>query len=129
MIQGLISCSHTTCIRLDDGTPVAWMLEVEPLCAGMLHVADEHRRKGLARVVCLDLFSKLQTKWQHLQQQQDVAAIVGDTTGGHGVYAYVIADNTASTRLMQALKLHYTGIFSWVGFERVATTSTSSTSS
>jgi hypothetical protein len=124
MIEGLISCSHTTCIRLQDGTPVAWMLEVEPLCGGMLHVVDEHRRAGLARAVCLDLFSKLQKKWQHLQQQQDAAAIVGDPSG-HGVYVYVVEDNTASMRLMQALKLHYTGMFSWVGFERAATTATS----
>lgn len=34
LIRELIAGSHTSCVRLQDGSPVAWMLEAEPLCAG-----------------------------------------------------------------------------------------------
>lgn len=120
MVQELIDGSHTSCIRTHDGAPVAWMLEVEPLCGGMLHVLETHRRKGLARVVCLDLFSKLQKKWEQRHRQSDVAAVVGDPVG-HGVYCYVVEDNAASAGLMQALGLRHTGMFTWMGFERNTT--------
>lgn len=49
------------------------------------HVSEQHRRKGLARVVCLDLLSKLHSRWTHIQRQrEDVASVVGDPVG-HGV--------------------------------------------
>jgi RimJ/RimL family protein N-acetyltransferase len=100
------------------------MLEVEPLCGGMLHVSEQHRRKGLARVVCLDLLSKLHSRWTAIQQEQqaDVARVVGDPVG-HGVYVYVVEDNEPSRRLMQALDMRHTGMFTWLGFERTASTS------
>lgn len=125
MIQQLIAGSHTSCVRLQDGSPVAWMLEVEPLCAGMLHVLQQHRRQGLAKAVCLDLFSKLQHKWQQHRQQRDLTAVIGaDVSGPPAVYCYVVADNTSSLQLMQqALQLKNTGVFSWMGFERVTDSS------
>lgn len=123
LIRELIAGSHTSCVRFQDGSPVAWMLEVEPLCGGMLHVSEQHRRKGLARTVCLDLLSKLHSRWTHIQlQREDVASVVGDPVG-HGVYVYVVEDNEPSTRLMQALELRHTGMFTWLGFERADSTS------
>lgn len=118
MIEELIASSHTTCVRHEDDGPVAWMLEVEPLCAGMLHVMDDHRRQGLARAVCLDIFSKLQRKWQQYQTTVDVTAVVGSDSGQAAVYVYVVDSNTASLRLMKALGLQETGVFTWVGFQR-----------
>lgn len=118
MIQQLISSHHTSCVRLADGRPVAWMIEVEALCGGMLHVLGEHRRQGLAKAVCLDLFSKLQHKWERCRQQQgDMGAVEGDC---HAVYCYVVEGNTASMQLMQALQLDKTGVFTWLGFEKTA---------
>lgn len=95
------------------------MLEVEPLCGGMLHVLDGHRQQGLAKVVALDLFSKLQMKWQRRQAQRDVAALVGGDPSGDAVYCYVVEDNAASMCLMgRALNLEHTGVFAWLGFEK-----------
>jgi ribosomal protein S18 acetylase RimI-like enzyme len=126
MIEGLIGGSHTSCVRLQDGQLVAWMLEVEPLCGGMLHVLEEHRRRGLAKAVACDLFGKLQHKWLRTQQQQQqphtTAALADDGPGdgpGAGVYCYVVSSNTASCSLMQALGLSHTGVFTWFGFERL----------
>lgn len=96
---------------------VPWLLQVEPLCGGMLHVLEAHRRKGLAKVVVLDLFSKLQQKWQDYQQHPDVPAVVGEPVG-HGVYCYVVEGNDNSKQLMEKLGLHQTGVFSWVGFDK-----------
>lgn len=117
MVKELIASSHTSCIRTQDGSPAAWMVETEPLCGGMLHVLDEHRQKGLAKIVSLDLFSKLQKKWQQQQERQDIAAVVGEPSG-HGVYCYVVEGNAASMRLMEGLRLQHTGVFTWVGFEK-----------
>lgn len=141
MIQQLIQEHHTSCIRtLPDRQPVAWMLECDPGMAGMLHTLQQYRRKGLARIVVMDLLSKLH---HQLQQQTDlvqqmISATTGkpDTTsvgdkqskdvdslqqtevwpGGH-VYAYVVQDNTASAALFDSLGLDRSGEFWWIGFD------------
>lgn len=51
---------HTSCIRqLPDRQLVSWALEMEAGYLGVLHTVEQHRRKGLGRVVLLDLLSKL----------------------------------------------------------------------
>lgn len=92
MIKQLIAGSHTSCIRtLPDGAPVSWMLETEPGMAGMLHTLGQHRRRGLATAVLLDLLHKLQQQYQHqtvqhcnqLQQKGDVMSSIQTSINGH----------------------------------------------
>ena len=65
----------------------------------------------------MDLFDKLQEKWERRQGQSDVTHVVGEAAGP-AVYCYVVEDNTASNQLMTALGLQQTGVFSWMGFQR-----------
>lgn len=100
---------------------MAWIVEVEPLCAGMLHVLQTHRRQGLGRLVCLDLFHKLELVRQQAarcegkqQQLQDVGLAQA------AVYCYIVDDNAASIALMESIGLKKTGVFLWLGFERTS---------
>lgn len=143
MIEQLIAERHNACVRsISTGEPVAWVLEPEPGCAGMLHTVEGHRKKGLAKWAFASLLSKLQLQHQQQeeqlqqQQQQQPAAMMrqadssgcgavgrvggagsGCWPGGH-VYCYVVQGNTASMQLMESLGLTNTGTYVWVGFKQ-----------
>jgi hypothetical protein len=140
LIEQLIAERHNTCVRsISTGKPVAWVLEVEPGCAGMLHTVDSHRRKGLGRWAFASVLSKLQLQHQQqeeqLQHQQQTGAastanssgcgaassaggaVGGSWPGGH-VYCYVVQENTASIQLMESLGLTNTGTYVWMGFKQ-----------
>jgi hypothetical protein len=137
MIEQLIAERHNACVRCTStGEPVAWVLEVEPGCAGMLHTVDSHRRKGLGKWAFASLLCKLQLQHQQqgerLQQQQQQAGTassecsngasgagdVGEQWPGGHVYCYVVQENTASIRLMESLGLTNTGVYVWMGFKQ-----------
>jgi hypothetical protein len=138
MIEQLIAERHTACVReACSGRPVAWVLEVEPGCAGMLHTLGSHRRQGLGKWAFAGLLSKLQLQHRQLeeqlqQQQQEAGAVSradssgcsagsgfagGSWPGGH-VYCYVVQENTASIQLMESLGMANTGTFVWMGFKQ-----------
>lgn len=112
VIQGLIGAAATSAVRCPAGSLVAWALEVEPLCFGMLFVLEPHRRRGLARAVCCDLLRKLEAR------RRAVADAAGSRAAGAAVYCYVVDGNAGSAALMRSLGLRETGVFSWLAFAR-----------
>lgn len=132
MIQQLIAQRHNVCVRTAAGQPVAWVVEVEPGCAGMLHTLEGYRRNGLGAWAMASLLCRLQQ--QHEQQGQDLRKagqhVLSNTSGsnvpdssdsgwpGGHVYCYVVQDNAASVQLLESLGLTKTGMFVWMGFEK-----------
>ncbi|GBF95575.1 hypothetical protein Rsub_08556 [Raphidocelis subcapitata] len=93
----------TACARDAAGRPVAWAVEYEDGSFGMLHTEEDHRRRGLGRLVLVALVQRL---------------VARGALARAPLFAYVVDSNEPSRRLLRALGFQETAVFSWQGWER-----------
>jgi 8-oxo-dGTP diphosphatase len=79
----------------DNGMLVGWAITHDDGALGMLHVLREHRRKGIARMLMIDLIEKVRRD-------------------GLTPFTYVEPDNTASMNLMESLGFAHDRRVHWV---------------
>ena len=82
-----------------DGKPVCWCLMHHENSLGMLYTLPEHRRKGYALAVMVDICKKI-------------------VANGDCPYGYIVKGNTASEMLAQHYNLQYFFDANWCGMEK-----------
>jgi L-amino acid N-acyltransferase YncA len=70
-VREVIQHSPSVCIENKDGDPVAWAIQREHGCIGMVHVVSKHRRAKLGSIVIMLLAQKIHSKGDNLYSAVD----------------------------------------------------------
>lgn len=95
-VSDMIKQFPSVCIENEQGVPVAWILQQDYGCIGMLHVVPENRRAKLGSAVTMLLMEKLHKE-------------------GDCLYSSVNVDNKTSLAFHERNKFEYVREFS-IGF-------------
>jgi L-amino acid N-acyltransferase YncA len=92
----------SSCSGSDAGSLVGWGLVYDYGAVGLMHVMEEHRRRGLARWIAIVLLKK----W-----------ISADQFKGPP-FCYIVDSNVASINLFKSLGFINKADVSWVGLKK-----------
>ncbi|NBG86913.1 GNAT family N-acetyltransferase [Isachenkonia alkalipeptolytica] len=98
-LRECIANRPSSMIRDEEGNPISWALVREDHSMGVMYTLKEHRKKGLARKVSIDLIKKV---------------IETDKTP----YVHIVETNTASCNLASDLGMVPWGRVLWFGMKK-----------
>lgn len=85
-------------VRLDDGTPVSWVLMHSDNSLGIMYTKEEYRKMNFAKVVSVDLINK-------------------SLNAGYKPYIHIITDNINSIKLAESVGFTKVSKVEWNGYE------------